>query len=217
MAERKIYRHQLLGALFNQRKFRTLSPLEVQEFDFYAGQARGRYLIRRLFQGTLESTLRCEVCSHTSPNRETFLDISLPVAAAPPASSYAGAKASAIASTPSVCAVGPAYSGQYARQKSPDAAPAMTKRKLKKELRKGNNKQSAAAKAAAAREADEAEKKDNNKNNNGTSISRKDDSGGGGSGNSGSEAEAEAEASDISSSEQLDGKDGRFLQLLERV
>lgn len=68
-----------MAANFDGRRFKNLTPAEVKKVSWYANQSKDRYLIRRVFQGSLESTLRCEECGNTSPNNEKFLDISLPV------------------------------------------------------------------------------------------------------------------------------------------
>lgn len=143
VAERRIYKDELLKSIFNGRKFKSLDASELQIYEFYAGQAKERFLIRRLFQGTLESTLRCEECGHTSPNMETFLDISLPVVAAPTVST-----ASSVAATNGRSPVSAAASNgddnhyTVAPRKSPER-PQLTqrqqKRNDKKEKRKANN------------------------------------------------------------------------------
>lgn len=79
MSENRIYQNQILAANFNRRRFKSLTPSEVKQVQWYANQSKDRFLIRRVFQGSLESTLRCEECGNTSPNNEKFLDISLPV------------------------------------------------------------------------------------------------------------------------------------------
>lgn len=84
--------------------------------EWYANQAKERFLIERVFQGSLESTLRCEDCSKTSPNVEKFLDISLPVV------TY-NSKCDA--------------TNRFRRQKSnAEIVPALTKRQQKKEKKK---------------------------------------------------------------------------------
>lgn len=79
VSENRIYQNQILAANFNGRRFKSLTPDEVKKYTWYANQSKHRFLIRRVFQGSLESTLRCEECGNTSPNNEKFLDISLPV------------------------------------------------------------------------------------------------------------------------------------------
>lgn len=70
-----------------------------------------------MFQGSLESTLKCEDCAHTSPSSEKFLDISLPI--------------NVNLSTGKPTIVPP-----YMRQKSsPESAP-QSKRQVKQEKRK---------------------------------------------------------------------------------
>lgn len=117
VAERHTYRKLLMRALFKGRKFKNLTTEEKQTLESYANQSKDRYLIERVFQGSLESTLQCADCAHTSPNMEKFLDISLPISVDPP-------KPSTSMHT-------------YGRQRSsPEPAPALTKRQLKKEKRK---------------------------------------------------------------------------------
>lgn len=118
VAERHTYLKHLLRIIFTGRKFKNLTPEEKQKLESYANQAKDRYLIERVFQGSLESTLQCADCAHTSPNMEKFLDISLPI------SVDAVPKPSTSMSV-------------YARlRSSPEPAPALTKRQLKKEKRK---------------------------------------------------------------------------------
>lgn len=82
VSENRIYKDQILATTFNGRRFKNLQPDEVKQLEWYANQSKDRFLIRRVFQGTLESTLRCEDCGNTSQNSEKFLDISLPVSEA---------------------------------------------------------------------------------------------------------------------------------------
>lgn len=117
VAERQTYLKLLMRGLFDSRKFKNLTTEEKHQLGSYANQAKERYLIERVFQGSLESTLQCEDCAHTSPNMEKFLDISLPISVDVPKPSTS--------------------MNAYGRQRSsPEPAPALTKRQLKKEKRK---------------------------------------------------------------------------------
>lgn len=117
VAERQTYLKLLMRTLFPNRKFKSLDADEKRTMENYANQAKDRFLIERVFQGSLESTLQCSDCAHTSPNMEKFLDISLPISVDVPKQSTS------------------MYA--YGRQRSsPEPAPALTKRQLKKEKRK---------------------------------------------------------------------------------
>lgn len=115
-AERQTYHKLLRKTLFKGRKFKNLTPGEKQTLETYAKQAKDRYLIERVFQGSLESTLQCADCAHTSPNMEKFLDISLPISVDLPKPSTS--------------------TFTYGRQRSsPEPAPALNKRQLKAQLK----------------------------------------------------------------------------------
>lgn len=86
--------------------------------EWYANQAKERYLIERVFQGSLESTLRCEDCSHTSSNMEKFLDISLPVVTVTDNTKFDTA------------------SGFRRQKNNIEAVPVLSKRQLKQEKKK---------------------------------------------------------------------------------
>lgn len=126
-AERHTY-HKLIASILV--KGRRPNADELKTMQFYANQAKDRYLIERVFQGSLESTLRCQDCMNTSPNMEKFLDISLPIIVEP--SAMAGA-----AARPMLTAGSSGDAGGYMRQRnSPEPPAALTKRQLKKEKRK---------------------------------------------------------------------------------
>lgn len=118
--------------------------MEQQQIDFYVNQTKDRFLIKRLFQGTLESTLRCEECGNTSPNTESFLDISLPLAAA-----------SATCNTKSPSATSPAANAEpltrneFCRRlsKSPAEEPTLTKNQIKRQERAAAKRDKQAKKA----------------------------------------------------------------------